>query len=144
MKLAPFLSCAMTKAMWNIYNNAKVILGYSVVDFFALVVLVIYYSIWRNIFEKSYYWCWSSRWQVTDNHTFLCYSPIASKNDKDHLPLIHNITGEKDVAVVIGTTSSARILEIDYELTHPNREPIIVNDPRKKYNTSSLVYFNNL
>jgi len=59
-----------------------------------------------------------------------------SEETPDLVSKIHNIVGGKGADVVVDTTGSARVIELAYDLTHPDGKTILVGVPRKGDNVS--------
>ncbi len=136
LKIAPLFGCAVTTAMGVINNDAHVRIGQSVVVFgVGGVGLNIIQSasmvsanpiIAVDLFDKKL--DMAKRFGATH-----CFN---TKDNKEYLAEIRKIVGEKGADVVIDTTGNSRVIEVAYELTHPDGKTILVGVPRKGDNVS--------
>jgi len=136
MKTAVLFGCAVTTAMGVINNDAQVKIGQSVVVFgvggVGLNIIQSAQMVSANpiiaidLFDKKL--DMAKRFGATH-----CFN---SKDIKDYLTQIRNIVGEKGADVVIDTTGSGRVIEMAYDLTHPDGKTILVGVPRKGDNIS--------
>lgn len=126
LKLAPLFGCAVTTAMGVINNDAQVKIGQSVVIFGVGGVglnivqsanLVSAYPIIGIDINDSKVEM-ALKWGAS--HAF------NSSNVPDIRTEIISIVGSQGADIVIDTTGNARIIEMAYELTHPQGKTIIV------------------
>jgi S-(hydroxymethyl)glutathione dehydrogenase/alcohol dehydrogenase len=136
LRLAPLFGCAVTTAMGVINNDAQVKIGQSVVVFGvggvglciiqAAEMVSAYPIIGVDLYE--------SKLEMAKNfgatHCFISSNTMKLCSD------IRKIVGEAGVDVVIDTTGNARVIELAYELTHPDGKTILVGVPRKGDNIS--------
>ena len=136
MKLATLFGCAITTAMGVINNDAQVKIGQSVVVFGvggvglnivqAADMVSAYPIIAIDLHE--------SKLEMAKQFgaTYSFDSNAASDLKED----IYNIVGTKGADVVIDTTGISGVIELAYELTHPDGKTILVGVPRKGDNIS--------
>ena len=135
LRLAPLFGCAVTTAMGVINRDAAVQIGQSVVVFgvggvgvnivqsAALVSAnpIVALDIVGSKLE------WARRFGAT--HAF-------NTKDDDVARQVRDVVGAQGADVVIDTTGRARVIELAYELTHPDGKTILVGVPRKGDNIS--------
>jgi len=135
LRLAPLFGCAVTTAMGVINRDAAVQIGQSVVVFgvggvgvnivqsaaLASANPIIAVDVVPSKIE------WAKKFGAT--HAF------SSKTD-DVAQKVREILGPQGADVVIDTTGRARVIELAYELTHPDGKTILVGVPRKGDNIS--------
>jgi S-(hydroxymethyl)glutathione dehydrogenase/alcohol dehydrogenase len=136
LKLAPLFGCAVTTAMGVINNDAQVKIGQSVVIFGlggvglniaqSAELVSAYPIVGVDIVDAKVEM--AREWGAT--HTF------NSKTTPDVATQIKSIVGPQGADVVIETTGNARVIELAYELTHPDGKTILVGVPRKGDNIS--------
>lgn len=136
LKLAPLFGCAVTTAMGVINNDAQVKIGQSVVIFGlggvglniaqSAELVSAYPIVGVDIVDSKVEM--AKQWGAT--HTF------NSKTTPDLAAEIRNIVGPQGADVVVETTGNARVIELAYELTHPDGKTILVGVPRKGDNIS--------
>lgn len=136
LRIAPLFGCAVTTAMGVINNDAEVKIGQSVVVFgiggvgLNIVQMADAVSatpiLGIDLFDHKL--DWGKKYGMT--HGF------NSSKEKDIKDKILNIVGEKGADVVIDTTGNPRVIELAYELTHPDGKTILVGVPRKGENVS--------
>lgn len=136
MKLAPLFGCAITTAMGVINTDAQVKIGQSVVVFgvggVGLNIVQAANMVSANpiigidIVDSKV--AMAKEWGAT--HAF------NSKATPDIAADIKEIVGSKGADVVIDTTGNARVIELAYDLTHPDGKTILVGVPRKGDNIS--------
>lgn len=136
LKLAPLFGCAVTTAMGVINNDAQVKIGQSVVIFGlggvglniaqSAELVSAYPIVGVDIVASKVEM--AKQWGAT--HTF------NSKSTPDLATEIRNIVGPQGADVVVETTGNARVIELAYELTHPDGKTILVGVPRKGDNIS--------
>ena len=147
LKLAPLFGCAVTTAMGVINNDAHVKVGQSVVVFGvggvglniiqAADMVSAYPIIGIDIIEQKL----EMAKRFGANHVF------NSKNTTDLDDEICKIVGSAGVDVVIETTGNPRVIELAYELTHPDGKTILVGVPNKGDNVSIYtlpIHFNKI
>jgi len=136
MKLAPLFGCAITTAIGVINTDARVKIGQSVVVFgvggVGLNIVqaasmvsanpIIGIDIVDSKVEMA------KEWGAT-------YA-FNSKTSPDIAAGIKEIVGPRGADVVIDTTGNARVIELAYDLTHPDGKTILVGVPRKGDNIS--------
>lgn len=136
LKLAPLFGCAVTTAMGVINNDAHVQVGQSVVVFGvggvglniiqAAAMVSAHPIIGVDLFDIKLEM--AKRFGAT--HAF------NSKNGADVGAEIHKIVGQNGADVVIETTGNPRVIELAYDLTHPDGKTILVGVPKKGDNVS--------
>jgi S-(hydroxymethyl)glutathione dehydrogenase/alcohol dehydrogenase len=136
LKLAPLFGCAVTTAMGIINNDAHVKIGQSVVVFGvggvglnivqAAEMVSAYPIIGVDLHDLKL--VLAKRFGATH-----CFN---SNNIPDLSTEIHKIVDQGGADVVIDTTGNARVIELAYELTHPDGKTILVGVPRKGDNVS--------
>jgi len=131
LKLAPLFGCAVTTAMGVINNDAHVKIGQSVVIFGVGGVglniaqaadMVSAYPIVGVDLHDS---------KLEMARRFGATHGFNSNNTPDLSAEIRKIVGQDGADVVIDTTGNARVIELAYELTHPDGKTILVGVPRK-------------
>jgi S-(hydroxymethyl)glutathione dehydrogenase / alcohol dehydrogenase len=135
LRVAPLFGCAVTTAMGVINRDAAVQIGQSVVVFGVGGVGV-------NIVQSAAMVSanpivaldvvdskldWARRFGAT--HAF------DAKGD-DVASRIRDVVGPLGADVVVDTTGRARVIELAYEVTHPDGKTILVGVPRKGDNIS--------
>lgn len=136
MKLATLFGCAVTTAMGVINNDANVSIGQSVVVFGvggvglnivqAADMVSAYPIIGVDLHQAKVEM--AGRFGAT-----YCFN---SKTTPDLTKEIRGIVGQDGADVVVDTTGSARVIDLAYELTHPDGKTILVGVPRKGDNIS--------
>ncbi len=136
LRLAPLFGCAVTTAMGVVNRDAAVQIGQSVVVFGVGGVGV-------NIVQSAAMvsanpivaidvvdskLAWARRFGATDAFNSATTPDIAQQ--------IRRIVGPLGADVVVDTTGRARVIELAYELTHPDGKTILVGVPRKGDNIS--------
>jgi len=136
LRVAPLFGCAVTTAMGVVNRDAAVQIGQSVVVFGVGGVGV-------NIVQSAAMVSanpivavdivdskldWARRFGAT--HAF---NSNASGNLSQH---IREAVGDAGADVVVDTTGRPRVIELAYELTHPDGKTILVGVPRKGDNVS--------
>jgi S-(hydroxymethyl)glutathione dehydrogenase/alcohol dehydrogenase len=136
LRLAPLFGCAVTTAMGVVNRDAAVQIGQSVVVFGVGGVGV-------NIVQSAAMVSanpivaidvvdskleWARRFGATDAFNSATTPDIAQQ--------IRRIVGPLGADVVVDTTGRARVIELAYELTHPDGKTILVGVPRKGDNIS--------
>jgi S-(hydroxymethyl)glutathione dehydrogenase / alcohol dehydrogenase len=135
LRLAPLFGCAVTTAMGVINRDAAVQIGQSVVVFGIGGVGV-------NIVQSA---------SLASANPIIAIDVVDSKvewakkfgathafNSKtgDVAAKIREIVGPQGADVIVDTTGRARVIELAYELTHPDGKTILVGVPRKGDNIS--------
>jgi S-(hydroxymethyl)glutathione dehydrogenase/alcohol dehydrogenase len=136
LRLAPLFGCAVTTAMGVINNDAQVKVGQSVVVFGvggvglciiqAAEMVSAYPIIGVDLYESKL----GMAKNLGATHCFI------SSNTGEIDSEIRKVVGEDGADVVIETTGNARVIELAYELTHPDGKTILVGVPRKGDNIS--------
>ena len=131
LKLATLFGCAVTTAMGVINNDARVKIGQSVVIFGvggvglniaqAADMVSAHPIIGIDLHDSKLEM--ARRFGATH-----CFN---SNNTPDPRAEIRKIVGQDGADVVIDTTGNARVIELAYELTHPDGKTILVGVPRK-------------
>ena len=131
LKLAPLFGCSVTTAMGVINNDAQVKIGQSVVVFGvggvglnivqAAGMVSAHPIIGVDLVDKK----------LTLAKGFGATHGFNSKNSADLKKEILAIVGEKGADVVIDTTGNVKVIELAYELTHPDGKTILVGVPKK-------------
>jgi len=136
LRLVVLFGCAVTTAMGVINNDAHVKIGQSVVIFGVG-------GVGMNIAQAA---------DMVSAHPIICVDLYDSKlemskrfgvthcfNSNNTLDLkaeIREIVGQDGADVIIDTTGNAGVIEMAYELTHPDGKTILVGVPRKGDNVS--------
>lgn len=138
LRVAPLFGCAVTTAMGVVNRDAGVQIGQSVVVFGVGGVGV-------NIVQAA---------QMVSAHPIVAIDVVDSKlawakrfgashafkaNEGDRADLakrIRDVVGANGADVVVDTTGRARVIELAYDLTHPDGKTILVGVPRKGDNIS--------
>lgn len=147
LKLAPLFGCAVTTAMGVINNDAQVKVGQSVVVFGVG-------GVGLNIVQAA---------AMVSAYPIIAVDIVDSKlemaklfgathcfnsNNIDNLSgEIRKILSNTDPDVVIETTGNSRVIELAYELTHPDGKTILVGVPKKGDNVSIYtlpIHFNKI
>lgn len=136
LKLAPLFGCAVTTAMGVINKDANVKIGQSVVVFGvggvglnitqAAEMVSAYPIIAIDLHDSKLEMV--KRFGATH-----CFN---SNTHKDLGAEIRKIVGKDGANVVVDTTGNPRVIEMAYELTHPDGKTILVGVPRKGNNIS--------
>jgi S-(hydroxymethyl)glutathione dehydrogenase/alcohol dehydrogenase len=136
LKLAPLFGCAVTTAMGVINNDAQVKVGQSVVVFGvggvglniiqAANMVSAHPIVGVDLFDPKLEM--AKRFGAT--HTF------NSRVVPNLVEETRKVVGPSGADVVIDTTGNARVIELAYELTHPDGKTILVGVPRKGDNIS--------
>jgi S-(hydroxymethyl)glutathione dehydrogenase / alcohol dehydrogenase len=135
-RLAPLLGCAVTTAVGVVNNDAHLRIGQSMVIFgvggvglniaqasqMASAYPIVGVDIVDSKIEMA------RDWGVT--HAF---NSKTNTNLKDE---IIRLVGPKGADVVVDTTGNPRVIELAYELTHPDGRTILVGVPRKSDNVN--------
>jgi S-(hydroxymethyl)glutathione dehydrogenase / alcohol dehydrogenase len=135
LRQAPLFGCAVTTAMGVINRDAAVQIGQSVVVFGVGGVGV-------NIVQSASLVSANPivALDVVDSklewaRTFGATHAFNAKDD-DVADKIRAVVGAQGADVVVDTTGRARVIELAYELTHPDGKTILVGVPRKGDNIS--------
>ena len=130
MRIAPLFGCAVTTAFGVVNNDAKLKVGQSVLIFGiggvglnivqACSMVSTHPIIGIDLLDKK----------LEMGKKFGLTHAINGKRS-DIARLVKNIVEQKGVDVVIDTTGNARIIELAYELTHPDGKTILVGVPKK-------------
>ena len=136
LRLAPLFGCAVTTAVGVVNNDAQVKIGQSIVIFgiggvglnIAQAASMVSANpvIGVDVVDKKVEMAKS--WGVT--HAF------NSKTMPDFAERIRELVGAQGADVVVDTTGNPRVIELAYELTHPDGKTILVGVPRKGDNVS--------
>lgn len=136
LKLAPLFGCAVTTAMGIVNNDAQVKIGQSVVIFGvggvglnvaqAAAMASAYPIIGVDILDAK--GTLARQWGVTH---FLNSQQNARVKEE-----ILRLVGPQGADVVIDTSGNTRVIELAYELTHPQGKTILVGVVRKCDNIS--------
>ena len=135
LRLAPLFGCAVTTAMGVVNRDAAVQIGQSVVVFgiggvgvnivqsagLASANPIVAIDVVDSKIE------WAKKFGAT--HAF-------NSNNVDIAAKVREIVGPQGADVVVDTTGRARVIELAYELTHPDGRTILVGVPRKGDNIS--------
>lgn len=131
LRLAPLFGCAITTALGVINNDAQVKIGQSVVVFGvggvglnivqAAAMVSAYPIVAVDLFD----------FKLALAKKFGATYGINSKETTDVQTPIHHYVGEAGADVVIDTTGSSRVIEMAYDLTHPEGKTILVGVPRR-------------
>jgi len=147
MKVAPLFGCAVTTAMGVINNDANVKIGQSVIVFGvggvglnivqAADMVSAYPIIAIDIHDLKL---------EMAKHFGATYI-LNSRNIGDLAGEIRKIVGPAGADVVIETTGNPRVIELAYDLTHPDGKTILVGVPKKGDNVSIYtlpIHFNKI
>ena len=136
MKLAPLFGCAVTTAMGVINNDAQLKIGQSVVIFGlggvgvnivqAADMVSAHPIVGVDLFESK----------LEMARRFGATHGFNSNKTPDLGAEIRNIVGQNGADVVVDTTGNSRVIELAYELTHPDGKTVLVGVPRKGDNIS--------
>jgi len=136
LKLAPLFGCAVTTAMGVVNNDAHLKVGQSVVVFGvggvglnivqAADMVSAYPIIGIDIIDRK----------LEMAKLFGANYVFNSRQTGDLAGEIRNIVGAAGVDVVIETTGNPRVIELAYDLTHPDGKTILVGVPKKGDNVS--------
>lgn len=136
LKLALLFGCAVTTAMGVINNDAQVKIGQSVVVFGVGGVglnivqgadmVAAYPVVGVDLYDTK----------IEMAKRFGATHGFNSTKTPDIIVEIQKIVGQAGADVVIDTTGNARVIELAYELTHPDGKTILVGVPRKGDNIS--------
>jgi len=136
LKLATLLGCSVTTAMGVINNDAQVKIGQSVVVFGvggvglnivqAAHLVSAHPIIGIDLYDKKMEM--AQRFGATHCFNANSTGEVASE--------VRKIVGRDGADVVIDTTGSARVIEMAYELTHPDGKTVMVGVPRTGDNIS--------
>ena len=136
MKIATLFGCAVTTAVGAVNNDANVKIGQSVVVFGVG-------GVGLNIAQASAMVSAHPIIGIDINDSKLdmarqfgathCFD---SQNTPDLKAEIYKIVGKMGADVVFDTTGNARVIELAYELTHPDGKTILIGVPRKGDNIS--------
>lgn len=136
MKLATLFGCAVTTAIGVINNDARVGIGQSVVVFGvggvglnivqAAAMVLAYPIIGVDLYD--------SKIEMAESFGATCC--FNSKTTPDVPGEIRRIVGPDGADVVIDTTGNTRVIELAYELTHPDGRTVLVGVPCKGDNIS--------
>ena len=136
LKLAPLFGCAVTTAMGVINNDAHVKVGQSVVVFGvggvglnivqAAAMVSAYPIIAVDLFDIKLEM--AKRFGATHSFNSNVTPEIGAE--------IRKIVGPAGADVVTETTGNSRVIELAYDLTHPDGKTILVGVPKKGDNVS--------
>lgn len=129
LKLAPLFGCALTSAMGVINNDAQLKIGQSVVVFGVGGVGV-------NIVQAA---SMVSAYPIIAIDKVKSKLILAKKFGATHTLLASQDPSiAKNADVVIDTTGNSRVIELAYELTHPDGKTILVGVPKEKVSIYTL------
>jgi len=147
LKLAPLFGCALTTAMGVVNNDAQVKVGQTVVVFGvggvglnivqAADMVSAYPIIGIDIIEQKL----EMAKRFGANYVF------NFSNATDLAGEIRKIVGSAGADVIIDTTGNPRVIELAYDLTHPDGRTILVGVPKKGDNVSIYtlpIHFNKI
>jgi S-(hydroxymethyl)glutathione dehydrogenase / alcohol dehydrogenase len=136
LRVAPLFGCAVTTAMGVVNRDAAVQIGQSIVVFGigGVGVNIIQSAamvsanpiVAVDVVDSKV--AWARRFGAT--HAF------NSTAGGDLAQQIRDVVGAGGADVVVDTTGRARVIELAYELTHPDGKTILVGVPRKGDNIS--------
>ena len=131
LRLAPLFGCAITTAMGVVNNDAQVKIGQSVVVFGcggvglniaqAADMVSANPIVGVDILDKKVEM--GMQWGLTDAFN-------SAKNPNIRQAIL-DVVGPKGADVVVDTTGNPRVIELAYELTHPDGKTILVGVPKK-------------
>lgn len=131
LKLATMLGCAVTTALGVVNNDAQVKIGQSVVVFgvggvgLNIIQAAAMVSAHPIIGIDLYDGKLEMARRLGATHCF------NSNSSRDFLAEIYKIVGAGGADVVIDTTGNCRVIEMAYDLTHPDGKTILVGVPMK-------------
>lgn len=135
-KLAPLFGCAVTTAVGVVNNDAELKIGQSILIFGiggvglniaqSARMVSAYPIIGVDIVDSKIEM--AKHWGV--DYAFNSLKQTALKEE------ILALTGSNGVDVVVDTTGNPRVIELAYELTHPDGKTILVGVPKKGDNVS--------
>lgn len=135
-RVAPLFGCAVTTAIGVVNNDAQLKIGQSIVIFGvggvglnivqAAAMVSAFPVVGVDIRDSKV--AMAKQWGAT--HAF------NSKTTPDLKERILEIVGAQGADVVVDTTGAARVIELAYDLTHPDGRTILVGVPRKGDNVS--------
>lgn len=135
-KLAPLFGCAVTTAVGVVNNDAELKIGQSILILGiggvglniaqSARMVSAYPIIGVDIVDSKIEM--AKRWGV--DYAFNSLKQTALKEE------ILALTGSNGVDVVVDTTGNPRVIELAYELTHPDGKTILVGVPKKGDNVS--------
>ena len=136
LRLAPLFGCAVTTAMGVVNNDARLKVGQSVVVFGvggvglnivqSADMVSAYPIIGIDIIDRK----------LEMAKRFGATYVFNSKKIGDLTGEIRNVVGAAGADVVIETTGNSRVIELAYDLTHPDGKTILVGVPKKGDNVS--------
>jgi len=136
LKIAPLFGCAVTTAIGTVNNDAHVKVGQSIVVFGvggvglnivqAAAMVSAYPIIGVDLYDIKLEM--AKRFGATETFNSVSTTDLAEK--------IRKIVGLTGADVVIETTGNPRVIELAYDLTHPDGKTILVGVPRKGDNIS--------
>jgi len=137
LRLAPLFGCAVTTAVGVINNDAQVKIGQSVLIFgiggvglnIAQAAQMVSANPIIGVDLVDAKLSRAREWGLT--HTFNSSTEGEALSGK-----IREIVGASGADVVVDTTGNARVIELAYDLTHPDGRTILVGVPRKGDNVS--------
>jgi S-(hydroxymethyl)glutathione dehydrogenase / alcohol dehydrogenase len=136
LRLAPLFGCAVTTAIGVVNRDAAVQIGQSVVVFGvggvgvnivqAASMVTAYPIVAVDVVDSKV--AWARKFGATQAFNSTATADLAGS--------IRAIVGAAGADVVVDTTGRARVIELAYELTHPDGKTILVGVPRKGDNIS--------
>lgn len=136
LKLAPLFGCAVTTAIGVINNDAQVKMGQSVVVFGAGGVGLNIVQAAAMVSAHPVLAIDIVELKLEMAKRFGATHSLNSRKTSDLPNNIRHIVGESGADVVIDTTGIARVVELAYEMTHPDGKTILVGVPKKGDNIS--------
>lgn len=132
LRLAPLFGCAVTTAVGVVNNDAQLKIGQSLVIFGvggiglniaqAAQMVSAHPIIGIDIHESKL--AMARQWGLTHTLNSATEGPALAEK-------IRAIVGKSGADVVVDTTGNARVIEVAYDLTHPDGRTILVGVPRK-------------
>jgi S-(hydroxymethyl)glutathione dehydrogenase/alcohol dehydrogenase len=132
LRLAPLFGCAVTTAVGVVNNDAQLKIGQSLVIFGvggiglniaqAAQMVSAHPIIGIDIHESKL--AMACQWGLTHTLNSATEGPALAEK-------IRAIVGKSGADVVVDTTGNARVIEVAYDLTHPDGRTILVGVPRK-------------
>src|SRR5262249_49560373 len=136
LRLAPLFGCAVTTAMGVVNRDAAVRIGQSVVVFGvggvgvnivqAAAMVSAYPIVAVDVIDSKLEWA----------RRFGATSVFNAKTTDELSRRIHEVVGASGADVTIDTTGRSDVIELAYELTHPDGKTILVGVPHKGDNIS--------
>lgn len=136
MQLAPLFGCAVTTAIGVINNDAEVKIGQSIVIFGVGGVGLNIAQAAEMVSAHPIIGVDLTEQKIEMAKRFGATHCFNSKDSPDIITNIREIVGQNGADVVVDTTGNPRVIEMAYNLTHPDGKTILVGVPTKGDNIS--------